>query len=193
MPAARETHSKMTQRATGTSKENNRKAKNSTTPPSKAKESGRGGVSKELHDAFILFDADHDGRITDMELKNVLNFLSIPASPDEVKKMIADADTDGNGTVEYNEFLLMMRRYSERTANCPDAEMLEAFKVFDHNNDSYIDHDEIKRTMHFLGETVTDDDVRAMIKEADADHDGLVDFEEFKKMMQLMRRPKKRK
>nr|CUU97701.1 hypothetical transcript [Hymenolepis microstoma] len=50
-------------------------------------------------------------------------------------------------------------------------------KVFDHNNDSYIDHDEIKRTMHFLGETVTDDDVRAMIKEADADHDGLVDFE----------------
>ncbi|VDO01129.1 unnamed protein product [Rodentolepis nana] len=31
--------------------------------------------------------------------------------------------------------------------------------------------------MHFLGETVTDDDVRAMIKEADADHDGLVDFE----------------
>nr|CDS25799.1 expressed protein [Hymenolepis microstoma] len=85
----------------------------------------------ELHDAFILFDADHDGRITDTELKNVLNFLSIPASPDEVKKMIADADTDGNGTVEYNEFLLMMRRYSERTANCPDAEMLEAFKPDD--------------------------------------------------------------
>ncbi|VDO01678.1 unnamed protein product [Rodentolepis nana] len=49
----------------------------------------------ELHDAFILFDADHDGRITDTELKNVLNFLSIPASPDEVKRMIADADTDG--------------------------------------------------------------------------------------------------
>ena len=49
--------------------------------------------------------------------------------------------------------------------------------MFDHNNDSYIDHEEIKRTMHFLGETVTDDDVRAMIQEADADHDGLVDFE----------------
>lgn len=31
--------------------------------------------------------------------------------------------------------------------------------------------------MHFLGESVSDDDVRAMIKEADADHDGLVDFE----------------
>lgn len=35
----------------------------------------------------------------------------------------------GNGTVEYNEFIRMMNRYSEKTANCPDAEMLEAFKV----------------------------------------------------------------
>ncbi|VDM20868.1 unnamed protein product [Hydatigera taeniaeformis] len=51
------------------------------------------------------------------------------------------------------------------------------WQVFDHNNDSYIDHEEIKRTMHFLGESVSDDDVRAMIQEADADHDGLVDFE----------------
>ncbi|KAM3183608.1 hypothetical protein ACTXT7_010005 [Hymenolepis weldensis] len=35
-----------------------------------------------------------------------------------------------NGTVEFNEFLLMMNRYSEKTANCPDAEMLEAFKIY---------------------------------------------------------------
>ncbi|KAM7533769.1 hypothetical protein Aperf_G00000107417 [Anoplocephala perfoliata] len=166
---------------------------NSIMPASKAKEKSRSGVSKELHDAFVRFDVDHDGRITETELKHVLNFLNVPASPADVKKMIADADADGNGTVEYNEFLLMMNRYSEKTAKSPDAEMLEAFKVFDHNNDSYIDHDEIKRTMNFLGETVTDDDVRAMIQEADADHDGLVDFEEFKRMMLLMRRPKKRR
>ncbi len=50
-------------------------------------------------------------------------------------------------------------------------------QVFDHNNDSYIDPDEIKRTMHFLGETVSDEEVRAMVMEADTDNDGLVDFE----------------
>ncbi|VDD81014.1 unnamed protein product [Mesocestoides corti] len=132
---------------------------------------------EDLHDAFVLFDVNHDGRITESELNSVLNFLGIKASPSDVKKMIADADIDGNGTVEYNEFIRMMNRYSEKAANCPDAEMLEAFRVFDHNNDSYIDHDEIKRTMHFLGETVSDEEVRAMIQEADTDHDGLVDFE----------------
>nr|VZI09645.1 unnamed protein product [Spirometra erinaceieuropaei] len=65
-------------------------------------------------------------------------------------------------------------------------------QVFDHNNDSVIDPDEIKRTMHFLGESVTDEEVQAMLLEADTDQDGLVNFEEFKQMMQLLRRPKKR-
>ncbi|VEL31354.1 unnamed protein product [Protopolystoma xenopodis] len=31
--------------------------------------------------------------------------------------------------------------------------------------------------MHFLGEAVTDEEVRAMIREADRDHDDLVDYE----------------
>ncbi|BHF84192.1 hypothetical protein SprV_0902734200 [Sparganum proliferum] len=146
----------------------------------------------ELHDAFILFDVNHDGRITEAELNSVLNFLGIKSSPAEVKQMIAEADVDGNGTVEYDEFLRMMSRYSEKTSNYPDADMWEAFKVFDHNNDSVIDPDEIKRTMHFLGESVTDEEVQAMLLEADTDQDGLVNFEEFKQMMQLLRRPKKR-
>ncbi|OON17176.1 EF hand [Opisthorchis viverrini] len=50
--------------------------------------------------------------------------------------------------------------------------------VFDHNQDSVIDFEEIKRTMHFLGEAVTDAEVHEMIREADRDNDGKVDFEE---------------
>ncbi len=49
----------------------------------------------ELHDAFVLFDVNHDGRITEAELNSVLNFLGIKASPTDVKKMIAEADIDG--------------------------------------------------------------------------------------------------
>ncbi|KAL5969269.1 Calcium-binding protein CML24 [Taenia solium] len=53
----------------------------------------------ELHDAFVLFDANHDGRIAESELNSMLCFLGIKASASDVKKMIADADIDG-------EFLL---------------------------------------------------------------------------------------
>ncbi|CAH8867353.1 unnamed protein product [Trichobilharzia szidati] len=84
-----------------------------------------------------------------------------------------------NGTVEFDEFLRMMRRYSQnQRSKSPDDELRDAFNVFDQNGDSVIDFGEIKRTMHFLGEAVTDDEVREMIKEADLDQDGLVDFED---------------
>ncbi|VDO81633.1 unnamed protein product [Schistosoma mattheei] len=49
-------------------------------------------------------------------------------------------------------------------------------RVFDQNGDSVIDFSEIKQTMHFLGEAVTDDEVRQMIKEADLDKNGSIDF-----------------
>lgn len=49
----------------------------------------------ELHDAFVLFDVNHDGRITESELNSMLCFLGIKASASDVKKMIADADIDG--------------------------------------------------------------------------------------------------
>jgi centrin-2/centrin-1 len=35
-----------------------------------------------------------------------------------------------------------------------------------------------------MGENMSDDDIRNMIKEADEDGDGKVSFEEFKKLMQ---------
>lgn len=42
----------------------------------------------------------------------------------------------GNGTVEYNEFIRMMDRYSEKTAHSPDLELLEAFRVSTSNKNS---------------------------------------------------------
>ncbi|RTG82129.1 calmodulin [Schistosoma bovis] len=70
----------------------------------------------------------------------------------------------------------MMRRYSQnQRPKSSDDELREAFN----NGDSVIDFSEIKQTMHFLGEAVTDDEVRQMIKEADLDKNGSIDFREF--------------
>ncbi|GAA48814.1 calmodulin-like protein 5 [Clonorchis sinensis] len=148
----------------------------------------RDQVPNDLREAFALFDVNRDGRITASELESVLNFLGMRTTRAEVSQMIKDADCDGNGSVDFEEFLRMMRRYSQRErSKSPDAELREAFNVFDHNQDSVIDFEEIKRTMHFLGEAVTDAEVHEMIREADRDNDGKVDFEEFKYLMRLVR------
>jgi len=91
----------------------------------------------------------------------------------------------GNGTVEFEEFLAMMTRRLAATSTDDDearrqrhdAELRQAFRVFDIDGDGLIDADELRQTMANLGETLSDHDVRAMIREADRNGDGKVDFD----------------
>lgn len=57
-----------------------------------------------------------------------------------------------------------------------ETELREAFRVFDKNGDGFISPDELRRVMTNLGEKLTDEDVEDMIKEADLDGDGLVNY-----------------
>lgn len=56
-------------------------------------------------------------------------------------------------------------------------ELRQAFKVFDIDGNGTIDEKELRATMKKLGEQLSDDDVRAMIKAADRNDDGKVDYE----------------
>ena len=50
-------------------------------------------------------------------------------------------------------------------------------KVFDKNGDGYISAGELRQVMMTLGEKLSDDEVEEMIREADVDGDGLVNYE----------------
>ena len=81
----------------------------------------------------------------------------------------------GNGTIEFNEFCLMMsNKMKERDS---EKELKEAFKVFDKNGDGFISAPELRHVMTNLGEELTDEELEDMIKEADLDGDGLVNYE----------------
>lgn len=49
-------------------------------------------------------------------------------------------------------------------------------RVFDKDNNGVITATELKRVMMNLGEKLTDDEVEDMIKEADVDGDGMVNY-----------------
>ena len=61
------------------------------------------------------------------------------------------------------------------------AELKKAFTVMDANGDGVVTKDELKSLLKGLGEDVTDDVVDEMIKIADTDGDGKIQFEEFVK------------
>jgi len=88
---------------------------------------------------------------------------------------------DGNGTIDFPEFLTMMARKMRDTDS--EEEIKEAFKVFDKDGNGYISAAELRHVMTNLGEKLTDEEVDEMIREADVDGDGQINYEEFVKMM----------
>ncbi len=61
--------------------------------------------------------------------------------------------------------------------------MEEAFAVFDVDKDGYITKSELRQVMNRLGESLTDEQLDAMIREADTDGDGKIDIKDFKSLM----------
>ena len=54
---------------------------------------------------FRSFDKNGDGRIDKSELDAVFKELHVTVSPEEIQKMIAMADKDQQGSLDYNEFM----------------------------------------------------------------------------------------
>lgn len=58
-----------------------------------------------------------------------------------------------------------------------DDDLLEAFRVFDRDGDGHISTTELRMVMLNLGEKMSEEEVEHMIKEADEDGDGQVNYE----------------
>merc|ERR1712129_684429 len=99
----------------------------------------------------------------------------------EILDMINEVDADGNGTWDFSEFLTMMARKMKDTDS--EDEIKEAFKVFDKDGNGFISAAELRHVMTNLVEKLTDEEVDEMIREADIDGDGQVNYEEFVTMM----------
>ncbi|XP_012617817.1 calmodulin-like [Microcebus murinus] len=125
----------------------------------------------EFKEAFSLFDKDGDGTITTKELGTVMR--SLGQNP-------TDAD-NVNGTIDFPAFLTMMARKMKDTDS--EEETREAFRAFDKDGNVHNSAAELHHVMTNLGEKLTDEEADEMIREADIDGDGQVNYEEFVQMM----------
>ncbi|KAG8221513.1 hypothetical protein J3R82DRAFT_1728 [Butyriboletus roseoflavus] len=136
----------------------------------------------EFKEAFSLFDKDGDGTITTRELGTVMRSLGQNPTEAELQDMINEVDADGNGTIDFPEFLTMMARKMRDTDS--EEEIKEAFKVFDKDGNGFISAAELRHVMTNLGEKLTETEVEEMIREADVDGDGQINYDEFVKLLQ---------
>ncbi|TFK69989.1 calmodulin [Pluteus cervinus] len=135
----------------------------------------------EFKEAFSIFVKDGDSTITARGLGIVLRSLGQNPTESELQDMINEVDLDGNGTIDFPEFLTMMAHRMRDTDS--KEEIKEAFKVFDQDGNGYVSYAELRHVMTNLGESLTDEEVDEMIREADVDGDGQINYEDFVKLM----------
>jgi len=62
----------------------------------------------EIREAFKVFDGDGNGFINRMELRHVMMNLGEKMSEEECDALVDEADIDGDGSINYEEFYGMM-------------------------------------------------------------------------------------
>merc|ERR1712098_730207 len=62
----------------------------------------------EIREAFQVFDGDGNGFINRQELAVVMGNMGESLTPAEIQGMIDEADVDGDGLINYEEFYNMM-------------------------------------------------------------------------------------
>eukprot|EP00466_Bigelowiella_natans_P016531 jgi/Bigna1/53410/estExt_Genewise1Plus.C_190114 len=125
----------------------------------------------DLQACFKMFDKDSDGRISPMELKDVFKIIGLESTEEELKNMILEAGVK-NGDLDFEHFVKMMASQMENSnsiINCYD--------------EDYISVPELKHVMLALGEDLSDNDLEAMIEEADINGDGKLNYKEFVAMI----------
>lgn len=135
---------------------------------------------KELSSIYKHLDSDGKGKLTEEQLGYCWEKIFGSSLPgEELRKMMLRVDTDKSGFIEYSEFIVaaMDRR------KLLSAERLDSvFSTFDRDQNGKISASELKVMLDYE----QDLDLSLymnVVKEADLNGDGQIDYKEFKKAM----------
>ena len=64
----------------------------------------------DMFKAFQYVDLDRSGTLNEKEIRRALDMWNIPIEDDKLKDLIAACDEDGNGEVDYKEFVDVLAR-----------------------------------------------------------------------------------
>lgn len=151
-------------------------------------------VSNQLRQVFNFIDANGDGKISTVELSEVLLCLGHEKSTaaKEAEGIVREVDYNGDGFIDLDEFMNIVSisddagKMGSSSSRCNEQEdyLMDAFLIFDTDKNGLISAKELQKVLTNLGfENCSLQDCGKMIKGVDMDGDGYVNFDEFRSMM----------
>ncbi|XP_042141522.1 calcineurin subunit B type 1 isoform X2 [Peromyscus maniculatus bairdii] len=133
---------------------------------------------KRLGKRFKKLDLDNSGSLS------VEEFMSLPELQQNplVQRVIDIFDTDGNGEVDFKEFIEGVSQFSVKGDK--EQKLRFAFRIYDMDKDGFISNGELFQVLKMMvGNNLKDTQLQQIVDKtiinADKDGDGRISFEEF--------------
>ena len=137
---------------------------------------------QQYREIFDIFDETGDGNISNDEIGKVMQGLGENPTPERIASLVAQIDYDGNGEVDFDEFVCLMVK-TVYEADKAEEELVEVFHRFDRDQDGDINEHDLLHMFRELGYATDEAEAKDMIHFFDKDGDGRINFAEFVQLM----------
>ena len=132
-----------------------------------------------LKEIFQAFDKNKDGQINYQEFEEgLLRLNSHKIKPDDIHSYFSAIDTDKNGKIDYSEFIAACL---QKNIILKEENLYEAFSMLDKEHNGKITKNALMSVLNLHSKD--DSYVNELIKIADKNHDGVIDYKEFLEFM----------
>jgi len=138
-----------------------------------------------IRGCFEAIDVDGSGEIDEEELGIAFQMMGMKLDKKELHEAFLEVDLDGSGSVEWPEFMFLMSKFGagesleSKFTDERLAELREVFSLFDDDGNGSLDAKELSLVLRSVGLVPTEEEVKRMIDEVDADGSGCIEWPEF--------------
>ena len=129
---------------------------------------------ERLENAFNQIDSKKNGKIPVTQLLKLLAIAKEEEyDQDDINEVLDKMEKANDDTITFDELIDFYKEL-----NNPDS-IIEAFNLFDANNNGYISTDEFRYILKSVDSHLSEKDIQDIFNFADVSKDGRIDYKEF--------------
>jgi len=128
-----------------------------------------------LRELFDSIDVDRSGKISVKEAQIALKKIGLPTTRKQMEKLIQQADTSGDGEMDWEEFCTFVKAKRKT--------LKELFDSIDKDKSGHLSHDEVFDALEKQGLASNPDTVKDILNRMDVDQSGEISFAEFEQFL----------